>query len=206
MDLSQQDLVDEDMEIIVKQVITKKSCIELWLDSNSITSQGALILADALRNNNTLQKLDLYNNRVSDSGVSFLVKSLLDSNFTLKILNLGRNGITNEGVRFLAQMFKTNTSLTNLYLQQNDISDDGVRLLANAIENHNKTLIELYLNGNRLLTDSSVDFLLSMIKNHPKLNRLNIEDCSLTRVGKGKLKDVEKLRKKFKLCMTNCFD
>ncbi|CAF0983775.1 unnamed protein product [Rotaria sordida] len=109
VDLSQHELIDQDMEIIAKEVVIKKRCIQLWLGSNSITSDGALILADVLKNNHILEKLDLHNNRISDDGVRFLVKTLSDRNI--------------EGLSFDRQIPMFSSTLIELHIKVQRFDD-----------------------------------------------------------------------------------
>jgi Ran GTPase-activating protein (RanGAP) involved in mRNA processing and transport len=191
VDLSRQELTDEDMHIIVKEVIIKKQCKQLVLTSNKITSVGVSIVAQALNTNNTLEILELDDNQACDRGVESLVKALLMNNNILKKLGLAKNGITDEGVRHLAQMSTTNQILTQLDLCSNEISDEGVQILANAIRDHNSTIEMLWLTSNKMLTDESVDSLIHMIQYKRSLKRLWIFKCNLSEIGKERLKKVE---------------
>ncbi len=64
--------------------IMNKPCSILQLQGNTITSQGIIILADALSNNSTtLQDLWLSNNCISDLGV----QNMLEHNRILERIN-----------------------------------------------------------------------------------------------------------------------
>jgi len=45
------------------------SVLELFLGGNTIGNDGAIVIADALRTNSPLRKLDLYDNDISDDGI-----------------------------------------------------------------------------------------------------------------------------------------
>jgi len=108
-----------------------------------------------------------FGNKLSDESAYFLAKAhSINNNNALKVLNLGENKITKEGTTHLAQMIKTNKILTDLLLNGNEINNEGVRILTNEIENHNTSVQVLYLSYNSLLTDSSVDSLLQMIRHN----------------------------------------
>ena len=124
------------MEIIVKHAIIKKRCKRIRLRDNNITAQGALTLAEGLHNNRTLESLDLQNNYISDLGIQSLGLATVHSK--LKTLNVESNGLTFEGAQYLAQMLKTNRTLTELYLSKNHVGDRGVELLANALKDDRK--------------------------------------------------------------------
>ena len=191
------DLIDQDMEIIVKQAILNKQCKFLSLQSNKITSIGAAILADALNNNTTLETLYLDNNYISDHGVASLVNILSVHNNTLKILVLQQNRITDKGAKHLSELLKTNQTIIWLYLGENEITDEGIRLLTTAIETQNKTLEMLVLSSNKLLTDSSIDYLLPMIEHNQSLKKLWIDNCNLSEAGKQRLNTIQQSKKDF---------
>lgn len=174
--------------MVIRKAMDDKQCVGLYLGSNKITSIGVSVLADALNNSKTLEKLGLYDNQVCDDGIYFLAKTLSVNNTNLKKLDLGKNQITDEGVKHLAQMLKTNKTLTLLYLTHNEITDEGISILANAIQNYNTTIELLHLSENKLITDLSVDHFLPMIKDNQSLKDFRICDCNLTEQGKERLK------------------
>lgn len=190
-------LVDQDMEIIVKQVIVNKQCNFISLQSNKFTSIGASILADALNDNTTLEMLYLGNNFISDDGVYFLSNALSLKNNVLKTLVLQKNRITDKGTKCLAEMLKINDTLLWLYLGENQISDEGVRILADTLENHNHTLEMLVLSSNKSVTDLSVNYLLPMIKSNQSLKKLWIDDCNISELSKSKFNEMKQLRQDF---------
>ncbi|CAF1163192.1 unnamed protein product [Rotaria sordida] len=162
VDLSQHELIDQDMEIIAKEVVIKKRCIQLWLGSNSITSDGALILADVLKNNHILEKLDLHNNRISDDGVRFLVKTLSGEQILTRAFknqistvlstisnNKGDLSAKNEIMTVCSHIFTAFPNL--LYLNFHQLSDRNIERLSFdcQIPMFSSTLIELHIKVQR---------------------------------------------------------
>jgi NLR family CARD domain-containing protein 3 len=199
VNLDDQQLIDQDMEIVVREAIINKQCRLLLLRRNRITPIGALILADALRNNNTLEELYLTHNQVSDKGVHALAEALGINNNTLKQLGLGWNSITDKGAEHLAEMLKTNTKLLRMGLFNNEIGDRGVRLLAKALESPYRSLEGLCLDENTLVSDSSVDSLVNMIKHNQSLKELWVNKCSLSNKGAKRLQKATEVKRDFVL-------
>jgi hypothetical protein len=199
IDLDRQYMTDQDIPIVVQQAVVNKQCTMLRLSDNRITSEGVLILTEALHNNTTLKELYIFNNRVDDKGVDSLARVLTKNNSTLKILNLGWNPITDDGVGYLADMLKTNRTLSTLLLPRTRISDQGVKLLANALMQHNTSLKMLSLDVNDLVTDSSVSFLIDMMNQNESLQKLHVRDCKLSRAGKARLHEVGESKQNFEL-------
>ena len=69
-----------------------------------VTDKQMIVLGNLLKTNNTLTRLDLYNNNITD------VQSIgegLKTNNTLKYLSLGNNNITDDGVQSIIEGLKT---------------------------------------------------------------------------------------------------
>jgi len=199
MGLNQKKLNDQDMLIVVQQAIIKKHCKELNLQCNEITCQGASILADALTNDTNLEILYLHDNHIADLGVQYIAQSLSTKNLTLKTLDLGSNNITDEGAEYLAEMLKTNQTLIHLYLRNNKIGDRGIQALANILAYPNKTLEELVLDQNKMISDSSIEILVNMLIRNRSLKTLRIWECNLSEISITRLQDVVKHKHGFTL-------
>jgi hypothetical protein len=199
VNLREQNLTDEDMEIVAKQAIINKHCKELELSKNKITSVGVSIIAEALSNNTTLENLYFNRNRLCDKGVQALTKTLSRNSSKVDTLGFQGTGITDGGAEYLTEMLKTNTTVARLQLGDNEISDRGVQHLADVLTHHNTTLRSLGVDRNKLVSDSSVDALVKMLKHNPTLGRLNIYKCSLSEKGKERLQQVVRSKKDFDL-------
>lgn len=182
------ELTDNDMHFLAKEAIIQKQCTLLSLQSNKITSIGVSLLVDALENTTRLEMLYLSNNYIADDGAACLAHALSNGHSSLKTLILSNNRITDRGAKALAQMLTTNRTITWLYLGENAITDTGVRSLAEAIKDQNRTLAMLVLSSNRLVTDASVDHLLSMVEGNPSLKKLWIDECNLSETGRQRLR------------------
>ncbi|CAF3375013.1 unnamed protein product [Rotaria socialis] len=197
VDLSKQQLLDRDLKTVVKQALTEKECTRLDIGYNSITSVGASIVADALKQNTTLEELNFHNNCVSDLGVHSLAKVLSSNTSIVKSLELGSNGITDKGAEHLAEMLKTNRSITWLALA----GDRGVRLLANTVNHQNSNLLILSLHVNKSISDASVDAIIDILQHNRSLKKLWMQDCNISEDGKMKLREAAKSKQNFSLYM-----
>ncbi|CAF4221208.1 unnamed protein product [Rotaria sp. Silwood2] len=199
INLKNQNLTDIHMNIITEQAIKNKKCIWLSLQNNRITSEGLCIIADGLKENASLESLYLSQNLVTNIGVQYLTQILSNSYSNLTLLCLDHNCIEDEGVHCIADMLKKNRILTDLWLSYNDISDDGVQSLANVLQSDNETLIQLYLNENKLISDCSISFLVQMFEFNRILTTFWLQNCSLSQDGKVKLEQIVESRKNFDL-------
>ena len=101
----------------------------LYLNDNPITDAGAFFLADALKNNHTLEELYMQYTNINDKGLQHFLE-MLKVNKTLKKLELGACGISEAGSKAIIKAFDKggvahkNTTLEHLGLMSNDDSID----------------------------------------------------------------------------------
>lgn len=199
IDLTHENLDDQDISLIIQHAIIKKQCSILRLDQNFFTSEGISILTNSLYNNKTLIGLNLHSNRLFDKGIYPLGKLLSNNYSTIQKLHLGSNRISNHGVLLLAEMLKTNTILTVLWLDSNRITDEGVHYLTNALIHHNKTLQELSLKKNKFITSLSIPYFNDIFQNNQSLIEIDLTDCGLTKQDNRHLQNLSNENKYFKV-------
>jgi Ran GTPase-activating protein (RanGAP) involved in mRNA processing and transport len=79
--------------------------VKLFLSHNNIDDVGAKLIADALKNNHSLNTLDLMVNNIGDDGV-IAIADALKVNFSLDKLNLLANeNITARGKEYFANPY-----------------------------------------------------------------------------------------------------
>ncbi|CAF1639980.1 unnamed protein product [Adineta ricciae] len=140
INLTYQNLTVDDMSIIVEKAIIEKKCTRLFLDNNYITYECMCLLVDALPHNTTLKELYLRETGLYDISVQILACTLASNNCSIKALYMDRNYITDQGAGYLAEMLKTNTTLTQLHLFTNRIGKKGAKLITNVMGQENTTL------------------------------------------------------------------
>jgi Ran GTPase-activating protein (RanGAP) involved in mRNA processing and transport len=194
INLNGENLTDDDMKIIVNQLINDKQCTKLNLENNKITPSGVSIIASASNNNSSLESLILNGNRASDPGVQFISKELSKNTSNLQTLGLMTTNISDSGTQHLAEILKTNQSLTLLNLADNRIGNRGVQSLFNVLSQYNTTLQWLYLHKNNSIRDLIVEPLIEILQRNQSLRTLDISNCSLSDNGKKKLKEAAALK------------
>ena len=185
---------NREMQLIVQQALIEKQCSELWLSHTRLTCQCALILSHGLFNNTSLIKLYLSDNSIGDRGVHALCRALTVENITLKELYLARNGITSQGANYLADMLKSNRTLITLSLYGNRIDDQGMKPLTDVLTQTNRSLEHLYLSGNNLMTDLSIEYILKMLKGNETLKKIHLFNCNFSEDGQKKLRQLMEIK------------
>ena len=161
-------------------------------------------LCDCLKEDNTLQELNLAYNNITNEGAKNIKKiaeairvtktlqklSLrenklsddevaaisysLNSNVSLQELNLTRNNITDEGAKKIAKAIQENETLQTLNLSYNNISDDGAEAISYSLE-INVSLQELNLTRNNI-TDEGAKKIAKAIQVTKTLRKLNLNE------------------------------
>ena len=118
----------------------------LSLPNNQITDNEIATLSEAIAVNTTLKRLDLSHNLISDVWV---LANSLKNNKSLQELNLSGNNIDNIGATTFAKTIQGNTTLLELNISKNWIDKEGIMNLLEEF-NKSKTLHKLVCTHNNL--------------------------------------------------------
>ena len=149
---------------------------KLDLEYKRITSKGARLIAEAIKVNENLEKLNIGANSISDDGVT-AISDGLKSNNSLQELNISFNQITSEGAKKIAEAIKANTTLKILNINDNTISDDGVVAISDSLKSNN-SLQELNMSYN-YATIEGAKKIAEAIKVNTTLHTLYLNDYKI---------------------------
>merc|ERR1711959_316203 len=97
---------------------------ELEWDSEEYHDVEAIIIAEYMKTNTVLQRLDLARNSITDAGARALALAL-HLNSSLEYLNLESNVVAEKGGKALCEMVASNNRLSYLNISHNAISTTG---------------------------------------------------------------------------------
>ena len=181
LDLNSNELGDNTFVHIVNSLITNTTFPKISLSQCGISEKEGKAIGDALMVNRYLQVLDLHGNPIS-TGVVHIAESLKRNRSLLKI-NLSACGLTEKGAESLAISLKENNSLQTLILSWNNLSDSGASHIADGLR-HNNCLKRLDISHGRGLRDCGTKSLASALKLNSSLEELDLsENHSVTGVG-----------------------
>ena len=109
---------------------------------NSVKKQGAGAIAEGLKTS-PLVRLNLAWNGLGDGGAA-QVSNAIKENATLQFLDLSSNRVGLEGATFIAEGLKENQTLRSLQINGNPIGDTGSMILIEAV-GHNQSVRDLGL-------------------------------------------------------------
>jgi len=164
-----------------------KPQIKTWyIAGNEISSEGAKLIADALKDDVYCEALWLKRNPIKAEGAKYLGQ-MLETNQKIKILDLHNTGILDEGCKYIFESLKKNTTLKHLYLDADGITIEGAKSIAEYFDyivqnNCGKRLTSLWIDMNRF-DDDGMTLIANSIKNYPYLKRLYVGSNRLSDVG-----------------------
>ena len=157
--------------------LNKCTVWRLDIVNTSLDSKCVLILSEILKTNKTIKILGLQYSSLT--GVIKQVSDSLCNNETLERLVLFNvTGITDEDMTHLSTMLATNTTLKVLYLLECNITDNGVRYICQGLTK-NQTLTELNIGYNPQITSVSTSTIADLIQTTTSLTRLDLDNTSL---------------------------
>ncbi|XP_073730045.1 NACHT, LRR and PYD domains-containing protein 3 isoform X1 [Misgurnus anguillicaudatus] len=214
LNLSNNNLQDSGVKILADALKNTNCKLKILnLSSCNITEKerSCSALASVFSSSfSSLTELNLYSNKLFDSGAKLLFAGLKNTNCKLKTLNLGFCHLTEKSCSVLSSVLSSNSSsLTELKLIESNLYDSGAKLLSDGLKNTNcklkilnldwcfigdegfvalasalrsnpSHLTELSLNHNNP-GDSGVKLIFDVLKDQPcKLQKLLLKDCKMT--------------------------
>ena len=137
-------LAEYDLESLLPGAID--GCHTLWLSDFELWDEGAITVANALKDNTDVHTIYMHFSHVGCDGAEAFAE-LLKHNQALHTINFGHNSIENEGAFALAEALKVNTGLHTLTLDHNKIHEPGIQALIDALK-VNEDLLHMNVHSN----------------------------------------------------------
>ena len=159
----------------------------------------ATFLCDCLKEDNTLQSLDLSENIIFTDNKSRCIANVvrmtkaIQINSTVQKLNMSYNSISDDGAAAISDSLKINVSLQELDLAGNNIITEGAIKIAEAIQ-VTKTLQKLNLYNNNI-SDDGAAAISDSLKINVSLQELNLADNKITTEGAKKIAEAIQVTK-----------
>jgi Ran GTPase-activating protein (RanGAP) involved in mRNA processing and transport len=160
--------------------LKNKSVTNLSLSGVKMTDKFQL-MAEAVKNNTSLQVLDLRSTNLDSSNVGLLAEAL-KINSSVTNLCLAGNSIGDHGASHISEMLKTNQSITKLFLNGIAIGTVGMQSLSDALK-INCHLQTLYLGYNRDMMFDGIKALGEAIETNQSLTSLHLDNVKMDSKG-----------------------
>ena len=178
---------------IIQQVMQIDTLQKLIIRFNNISDDGAIVFSECLKTNTTLIELDLSGNNIRDKGASAIVEALKVNN-TLQTLNISLNEISDDGAMTFSECLKTNTTLIELDLSGNNIMFEGASAIAKALK-VNITLQELNISASysRGISDDGAIAFSECLKTNTTLIELDLSGNNIRDKGASAIAEALKV-------------
>ncbi|XP_048035951.1 NACHT, LRR and PYD domains-containing protein 3-like isoform X3 [Megalobrama amblycephala] len=172
---------DEGRRRLIPAVI---NCRKALFSGCNLTPQCCDSLSSALQSSNSvLRELDLSNNDLQDSGVSFISDGLKSPNCQLQILRLAGCNLTAQRCEIVSSALQSsNFVLRELDLSNNDLQDSGVSFISDGLKSPNCQLQILRLSG-CMVTEEGCGYVSSALSSNP--SHLRELDLSYNHPGRS---------------------
>ena len=109
---------------------------ELWLDGNHTIGEGEQLYSILTNSSTMLEKLYMYDTRLSSTAAIALFNTLKDNN-KLKELSIACNDVTDDASDAITTMLKRNSCLFRLYLDHNPLTGEAIEKIVNGLMSNN---------------------------------------------------------------------
>ena len=178
LDLHASNLYDYHLNSLTRALIDKRIRY-LNLSENFLTFDGVEIIANFLKHNKTLQKLNLGRNaqgQFKSEGVKLITEALI-SNPNIAYLDFSFMNLTGCGVH-IGNFLTNNKSIENLYLRNVQLNVLDFKNIFVPLKD-NKILKEIDISMNDMGGDKSLQYIADCIKENKTLNCLKMEQINI---------------------------
>jgi hypothetical protein len=163
LDLSSNDLSDSDGRFIADGIRSNAVLRRINLRNNGFGPAFGEEMAGAIADNRELKEIFLGYNRLEAAGTKKLAEELSQVS-TLEVIDLSWTGLKDSATEHLGLMIEGNMVLTSLVLSHNSISSKGAGVLSKAVLT-NKTLLRLDLSFNPLGDAGVLELMRDLVDN-----------------------------------------
>ncbi len=149
-----------------------------------VTEHNGPLLEEMLRENRTLQELDLSHNSINASGLGYIAKGLKHNTGLVKLSQEGCSvRVTEDNGPLLEEMLRENKTLQELVLMSNDVDSTGIVYIAEGLQ-HNTTLLSLSLQSGHIgITADNGLLLARMLEVNSTMNKLDLRNNRISTEG-----------------------
>lgn len=164
--------------------ILLKSCIKsqiksLHMANNQIKDDVSNSFLNYLSKSRTIETIDLSGNYLTSKFIISIAKQLNLS--TVSSLNLNNNPLMGKGIAALATALSGDCRMKNLSFANCQVDSSGFGEFCDKIST-NTSLVSLHIGHNPILDEGAIRFS-HVVKQHPSLKDVDLEQCEITEEG-----------------------
>ena len=183
----------------IRKLMQSKSITDLYLSRLGLGQEHLTAISQSLPRNETLRVLDLFGNNIENEHVIAMANALKENNSVeILVLPCPANHLSVGSCAAISDALKHNSKLSTLNLPRSNLSDEGIFHLAEGLT-VNKTLKKVEVGVSKNVGDTGVQALMDMLESNYELQRLVLSSADqtirekteyymrLNEVGRGKL-------------------
>lgn len=184
LDLGSVNMFEEDAVMLLEGLVSNTAVTTLNVSGSATLAACMQTVGKLLLHNTTLKEFDISAIEIDMAGLLFLNASLSGTirNQFLTTLNLSGNSMLgNEGIKVVADVLKTNTTITDLLVNDCKFTHSGAKELAAALSTNN-TLQGLAMDDNQIGLDGARAFA-TALRTNKSLQKLFVAGCGISDEG-----------------------
>jgi len=178
IDLQNSNIDDNHLYNIIRAISDKRIKI-LNLSKNFITLDGALIISEFLKNNKTLQILNLNQNskdKLNSLGVKNILESL-SNNPNIKIIDFSYMNLTGCG-EYIGIFISNCKSIDKIILRNANLNNTDFKNIFESIKVNN-IIKEIDISKNDMGGDKSLEYIAECLKENKSLNSIKMDKINI---------------------------
>ena len=171
--------IDDNRLSFLIRALSDKRIRFLDLSINFLSFESAILISEVLKNNKTLQVLDLSSNSQNQfkcDGVRRITDSLID-NPNIQIIDFSSMNLTGCG-EFIGNFLSKNKSIQIIYLKNVQLNANDFKNIFENIKVNN-TIKEFDISMNDMGGDKSLEYIAEGIKENKSLNTLKMDKINI---------------------------
>ena len=183
----------------IEKLMQSKSITDLYLSRLGLGQDHLTVISQGLPSNKTLRVLDIFGNNIENEHVIAMANALKENtSVEILVLPCPTNDLSVESCAAISDALKHNSTLSTLNLPRSNLNDEGIFHLAEGLT-VNKTLKKVEVGVSKTVGDTGVQALMDMLETNYELERLVVSSADqsikekteyymrLNEVGRGKL-------------------
>ena len=171
--------IDDNRLSFLIRALSDKRIRFLNLSKNFLSFESAILISEVLKNNKTLQVLNLSSNSQNQfkcDGVRRITESLIE-NPNIQIINLSNMNLTGCG-EFIGNFLSKNKNIQIIYIRNVQLNANDFKNIFENIKTNN-TIKEIDVSMNDMGGDKSLEYIAGGIKENKSLNTLKMDKINI---------------------------
>uniref|UniRef100_A0A6B2L0N1 PH domain-containing protein n=1 Tax=Arcella intermedia TaxID=1963864 RepID=A0A6B2L0N1_9EUKA len=172
--------LDLDTAKLLSEYLKSSPLERINISKNPLTPQGFSLILEALKDNTSIQSIDLADIATIDNAVAQSISNLFKNNSTISSVSLRRNKMKDESIGIIAEGLILNKSISSLDLYETEFGLMDIQPFLQVLQ-MNSSITSLNLSGNKIGT--RMPELTQMLTHNTSITDLDLSDNNCEDLG-----------------------